>query len=244
MELPIAYPFFLNILIKQENPRNMKETKKKIYNLILLDESGSMSSDKAIVISNFNELIDDIKHQAKENKDVKQYISLITFNSMGIQVVLDCKKAKEAAPLTDKDYNPGSLTPIYDAMGYAIQNLRTKLKGNSNVITTVFTDGMENSSKEFDANTLKKIIEELENENWSFTYVGADHDVVKQASKLNISKSMRFSKTKEGFKESLGVQKKYREKINSMVTESTVLSKSLKQRIWEDSKKESKEENN
>ena len=72
MELPIAYPFFLNILIKQENPRNMKETKKKIYNLILLDESGSMSSDKAIVISNFNELIDDIKHQAKENKDVKQ----------------------------------------------------------------------------------------------------------------------------------------------------------------------------
>ena len=72
----------------------MNKTKKKIYNLILLDESGSMSSDKATVISNFNELIDDIKLQAKENKDIKQYISLITFNSMGIQVVLDFLKVK------------------------------------------------------------------------------------------------------------------------------------------------------
>ena len=109
----------------------MKETKKKIYNLILLDESGSMSSDKATVISNFNELIDDIKLQAKENKDIKQYISLITFNGIGIQVVHDCKKAKEAAPLTDKDYNPGSLTPLHDAIGFAIQSLRKKLKDNS-----------------------------------------------------------------------------------------------------------------
>ena len=221
----------------------MKETKKKIYNLIVLDESGSMSSDKATVISNINELIEDIKLQAKENKDIKQYISLITFNGMGIQTVLDCEKAKEAAPLTDKHYNPRSLTPLYDAMGNAIQNLRKKLKDNSNVITTVFTDGMENSSKEFDENTLKKIIEELENKHWSFTYVGADHDVVKQASRLKISKAMRFSKTKEGFKESLDVQKKYREKINSMIIEDVQLSESLKLKIWEESVKESNEDN-
>ena len=53
----------------------MKEGKKHIYNLILLDESGSMFADRDQVISNFNELIDDIKHQAKKNKNIALTIS-------------------------------------------------------------------------------------------------------------------------------------------------------------------------
>jgi len=222
----------------------MKETKKNIYNLILLDESGSMTPDRDRVISNFNELIDDIKHQAKNNKEIKQYLSLITFNGIGIKHIHDCQKAKETAHITHKDYRPRSLTPLYDAMGYSIQNLKKKIKDNSMVITTIFTDGMENSSKEYDSPTLKKIINELENENWSFSYIGADHDVIEQANRLNINKTMRFSKTKSGFKQSLDVQKNYSAKINAMIGDDIEITRELKSNIWretlEDSSKDSK----
>jgi hypothetical protein len=146
--------------------------------------------------------------------------------------------------MTHKDYRPRSLTPLYDAMGYSIQNLKKKIKDHSMVITTVFTDGMENSSKEYDSSTLKKIIQELENENWSFSYIGADHDVVEQADRLNINKTMRFNKTQSGFKQSLDVQKNYSAKINAMIGDDIEITRELKSNIWretlEDSNKDSK----
>ena len=212
----------------------MKESKKHIYNLILLDESGSMFADRSQVISNFNELIDDIRHQAKKNKNIKQYLSLITFNGTGIKVVLDCERAKQATHISDKDYNPNASTPLFDAMGYSIQSLKEKIKDQATVITTIFTDGMENSSVEFDSSTLKKIIGQLENKNWSFSYIGADHDVVAQARSLNISNTMMFSKTKAGFKRTLDVQRNYRSRINDMVDANINLTKDLKSQIWKE----------
>lgn len=217
----------------------MKETKKSIYNLILLDESGSMFADRDRVISNFNELLDDIKYQSQQEKTINQYLSLISFNGKEIKPILNCEKIKEARHLKEEDYNPNSSTPLFDALGYSIQTLQKQIKGkNTNVITTVFTDGMENSSVEFTAEILRKIIKDLEGKNWSFSYIGADHDVTEQAKSINIDKTMKFSKTRAGFKRSLDVQKEYRNKVNKLIQDDAMLSVEITNKLWKDTLRE------
>ena len=62
-----------------------QETKSvKIYNLIILDESGSMASLKRSTISGFNEVVQSIQSASKQFPEQQHYISLVTFNGDGI----------------------------------------------------------------------------------------------------------------------------------------------------------------
>lgn len=81
-------------------------------------------------------------------------------------------------------------------MGNAINDLRTKLKdeSNYNVLVTIFTDGLENASKEYTREVIKGLVEQLENENWTFTYIGADHDVSKFTASISITNTLTFQK--------------------------------------------------
>lgn len=62
------------------------------------------------------------------------------------------------------------------------------------------TDGEENASKDFSANSIKKLVEELKEKRWTFTYIGTDHDVEKIASSLSINNTMMFEKNEEDIK--------------------------------------------
>ena len=66
-----------------------------------------------------------------------------------------------------------------------------------NVLVTILTDGEENASKEFSKSQIRKLIEELKTENWTFTYIGTDHDVTKITDELSINNIMTFSRETE-----------------------------------------------
>ncbi|WP_221406970.1 hypothetical protein [Epilithonimonas bovis] len=76
-----------------------------------------------------------------------------------------------------------------------------KHQKDSNVLVTIFTDGEENASREYTGNQVKTMIENLKNENWTFTYIGTDHDVEKIAINLSITNTLSFEKNSEGISE-------------------------------------------
>ena len=54
-------------------------------------------------------------------------------------------------------------------------------------MVVITTDGMENSSKEFTAETVKRLIEEKKEKNgWEFLFLGANIDAVKAAGHIGI----------------------------------------------------------
>ncbi|MEO6682122.1 MAG: hypothetical protein ABIN48_04790 [Ginsengibacter sp.] len=79
-----------------------------------------------------------------------------------------------------------------------------------NVLVTILTDGAENASKEYSGTTIKTLVEELKLQNWTFTYIGADHDVEKMASSMSIANTMTFEKNENDMKKMFSLEKEAR----------------------------------
>lgn len=175
----------------------------KIYNLIILDESGSMQSIKKATIDGFNELVQNIKGIEKQFPEQEHFITFVTFNGLGIKTHLNKQPVAGLSQIDENSFNPNSLTPLYDAIGLSTLSLFNEIKNQSNtsVLVTILTDGMENDSKEFDHKKVKKIIEDLKKHDWTFTYIGANHEVEKTAISLSITNSMQFMATEADVKE-------------------------------------------
>lgn len=67
-----------------------------------------------------------------------------------------------------------------------------------NVLVTILTDGEENASREYTGSAIKSLVEELKNSNWTFTYIGTDHDEEKFAVSVSITNTMMFEKSQAG----------------------------------------------
>lgn len=68
------------------------------------------------------------------------------------------------------------------------------------MLVTIFTDGEENASNEYNAATIKKLVEDLQKHHWTFTYIGADHDVNSAAVSISITNIMQFEKNERSMK--------------------------------------------
>ena len=172
------------------------ETKHQVHNLIILDESGSMESIKEPIIRGFNELVQTVKGIEKDFPEQEHLISFVTFNGRGRNVIHFTEPAAKLEAINSRSYQPNSSTPLYDAMGDSITSLRQALekKTDYNVLVTILTDGEENASKEYNGDAIKKLVEEMKQSGWTFTYIGADHDVEKFAMNISITNTMTFQK--------------------------------------------------
>jgi hypothetical protein len=179
------------------------KTKHEVHNLILLDESGSMESIKNAIIQGFNEIVQTVKGIAMQYPEQMHIISFYTFNGLGINELHFNMPIEKLELIDHKKYQPDASTPLYDAMGFSFAKLKKELmnKTNYNVLVTILTDGEENSSKEYTGKTIKKMVEDLSQKNWTFTYIGADHDVEKFATSISITNIMNFNKNEDDMKE-------------------------------------------
>lgn len=176
--------------------------KHKAYNLIVLDESGSMESIKRATISGFNEVVQTIKEVEKQFPDQEHFVTLITFNGGGIKTLLDKERVTLLSEIDERKYQPNASTPLYDALGFGINSLNNYLQDKTeyNVLVTVLTDGEENASREFNRSQISRIITELKEKGWTFTYMGANQDVEAVASALSIENSMAFEANDQDMK--------------------------------------------
>lgn len=182
---------------------NNKPTKTQVFNVIILDRSGSMQSIRDAAIDGFNETLAGIRNAQERFADTQQhFVSLLTFCDCEKKYVYDKAPVAETHPLTRDDYRPCCCTPLYDAMGFTLTSIReyvSKIEDRI-VVVTIITDGKENSSKEYTGYAVKQLVEELRGEGWTFTYMGANQNAVEIAFTLSIRNSRNFSATNNGIK--------------------------------------------
>lgn len=141
------------------------------YVAIVLDRSGSMESIKKETIDNYNEQIQQMKQNAKD-QDI--FCSLVTFNGEVFEHHW-CVPADQLQELDHGTYRPTGATSMRDGLGYTLNKLQSTVQVDENTafLVIVISDGEENSSKHFDAAKLKSLVAECEaTKKWTISYVG------------------------------------------------------------------------
>ena len=176
----------------------MNNNKARIYNLIIVDESGSMSHLRKATLSGINETISTIRSAQEEFLTTQEHtLTLVTFDSDSNRP--DVRTMIDNQPISNvkdfKDYKPNGCTPLYDAMGQSLTRLHDRIKDDKDAtaVVTVLTDGLENASREWDAAGLRRLIEQLKSEGWSFAYMGSAHNVKEVTDLLSIENVVEFS---------------------------------------------------
>lgn len=104
----------------------------KVYNVIIMDRSGSMWDIQKPAIQGFNEVLGGVKAaQAKYAETQDQHITLVLFDSSSIDEIYWNADPSGARHLTEETYVPGACTPLYDAMGRTLTRLEKELRGDA-----------------------------------------------------------------------------------------------------------------
>jgi hypothetical protein len=202
--------------------------KTQIYNLIILDKSGSMSSIARAAIAGFNETVGGIRSAQERFKDTQEhFVSLMIFCDCEKTMVYDMVPVDKVKELTSKEYRPCCCTPLYDAMGISINALYKAIKDkeDATAVVTVITDGLENASKEYSGVAIKALVERMKNdEGWNFAYIGTNQDVEATSASLSIDNHMAFRDDEAGMTEAWEKERKSKMRMFGMMSmESTVM---------------------
>ena len=188
---------------------------KRVFNLLVVDESGSMSIIRRQALVGINEILATIQKMQKAHKNLEQRVTLITFDSTHTNVFYDNVRASNANPLKAKDYNPCGATPLYDAIGMGIAKINALTTEDDSVLVTIITDGEENCSEEYSLKMIKNLIEKLKKQNWTFTFIGTDDlDVENIALDMGIDNHLQFSEDEAGTKKMFARENRARERYN------------------------------
>lgn len=173
---------------------------KKVYNLIILDESGSMGSIERATISGLNETIQSIKSAQGKHEDQQHFLSLLSFNSEHMTWHYELTLVSGITEFAGEKYDPNGCTPLYDAIGLGISKLRRQITEDDMVLVTIITDGLENSSSEYNFTAITKLMDSMKAKGWVITYIGANQDALAEAHRMHIDNGLSYDATPEGVK--------------------------------------------
>ena len=204
--------------------KNEDQKTKRVFNLIIVDESGSMSIIRKQAFTGMNETLQTVRRMQKKFPDQEQRISLITFDTSHTTWHYDNTPALRTRNLEWKAYRPGGGTPLYDAMGMAISKMNAQVTDEDNVLVTVITDGEENSSVEWTLTMIRTMIEKLKKQHWTFTLIGTDNlDVESMAHSFAIDEHLEFRQDVEGTRAMFACERRSRERYNCCVAENAAM---------------------
>ena len=155
----------------------------------ILDRSGSMSGLESDTIGGFNSMID---KQTKAGGEA--IVSTILFDDSS-EVLCDRVDINDVPEMTEEQYYVRGCTALLDAVGGAVQhikNVHRKCSDEERPEKTIFvitTDGLENASREYSYDKIKKMIEKRQKKDgWEFMFIGANIDSYGEAGRLGIRK--------------------------------------------------------
>lgn len=176
----------------------MKNTEKEDNNFlnirVVLDRSGSMSNCVHQTIDALNGYL-----IGMQNEKTEGVVTLSLFDSQSIEIGVDKVQIKDLSPLDYSFLTPRASTPLYDAIGAAIyEHSNYDATKEDKKVLVIVTDGLENASREYSGEAIKKLVEEKEEAGWLIVYLGSDHDIYKQTRMMGIDpkRSIRYSKGK------------------------------------------------
>ena len=176
--------------------------KKNLTEIVfILDRSGSMSGLEADTIGGFNSMIEKQKRAEGE-----ALVSTVLFDNIS-EVIHDRVSVQDITPMTDKEYTVRGCTALLDAIGGAIHHIGNVHKYAraedvpEHTMFVITTDGMENASRRYDSEKVKKMIEhQKEKYGWEFLFLGANIDAVETAKHFGISedRAVNYHSDSEG----------------------------------------------
>lgn len=197
---------------------------KRVFNLIIVDESGSMSIIRKQAFAGMNETLNTVRKMEERYPNQEQRVTLLTFDSDHMKWHYDNTPASKTKNLDWKAYHPSAATPLYDAMGNAISKMNAQVTDGDNVLVTVITDGEENCSREWTLKMIRTMIEKLKKQNWTFTLIGTDNlDVETMAQSFAIEEHLEFQQTEKGTRAMFARVDHCRERFNRCVAEDAVM---------------------
>lgn len=177
------------------------ENKTKVFDLVILDMSKSMDTIKQSVVEGFNQLMDGLRLASLRFSGTQEhYLTLFVFNTQVMGYVYYNMPIDSVPLLTFDMYHPQGATPLNDAVGVTISRMMDVVDTLSeySVMVTIITDGLENASIYYSKALVSWIVNELSDKGWSFTVLGTDTEIIKQAAMLNIDSVHYFEHTDSG----------------------------------------------
>lgn len=156
--------------------------------LMVLDESGSMAPTASDVRGGFNAYVETLKHDGNTYR-----MTVIKFGTT-VRPLWSDLPLSEVPPLTTENYTPLDTTALYDALGAALDDARTRFGtpehpyGVDKVILVIVTDGYENASRRYGKEEITaRLARRQAAGNWTLVYMGADQDAWQSAQVLGLS---------------------------------------------------------
>ena len=207
--------------------------------VFILDRSGSMSGLESDTIGGYNALL---KKQKEEPGEA--IITTVLFDD-NVELLHDRINVKGIRPITEKEYFVCGCTALLDAIGKTINKIgnvqrnTTEQERADKVMFVITTDGMENASKEYNYEKIKKMVEwQKEKYGWEFIFIGANIDAISTAEKFGISSDRAANYNADG----QGTRLNY-EAVSNVVSElrcSRPITESWKAGIEDDFKRRNK----
>jgi hypothetical protein len=143
--------------------------KNKIHYAFILDQSGSMTMLKKVVVDSFNEQVSTIRKLKKENPDSEIKCTWCVFNDE-VEFRFSSVDADHLKKIKPEDYQPGSFTALYDAIGATFKKIEKDAGPADQVFFAIFTDGMENASRHYSAKDINKKLSKAEKKGWKVRF--------------------------------------------------------------------------
>jgi uncharacterized protein YegL len=155
----------------------------------ILDRSGSMGGLESDTVGGFNSMLEKQKRESG-----RCYVSTVLFNTE-TTVLHDRVPLESVKPMTANDYVPGGCTALLDAIGGAIDHIAGVHRYArsedvpAHTIFVITTDGLENASRRYTSDKVKRMIEhEKEKYGWEFIFLAANIDAVETAAHIGITR--------------------------------------------------------
>ena len=112
------------------------DSKKRVHNLIIVDESGSMEVIRKQAFVGMNETLQTVRKMQEKFPDQEQFVTLLTFDTGHTTWHYDNLPAAQTNDLDWKAYCPGGGTPLYDAIGKGISKTNAQIEEGDHVLET------------------------------------------------------------------------------------------------------------
>lgn len=171
--------------------------------VFILDRSGSMGGLESDTIGGYNSMLG-----KQRNEEGEALISTILFDDQ-VEILCDRRPVKEVKDITSKEYFVRGCTALLDAVGSGINHINEVQKSlpeserPEKTLFIITTDGMENASKKYNYQKVKKMVEKRKKKNgWEFIFLGANIDAIEVAGRFGVSanRAVRYECDSKGTK--------------------------------------------
>ena len=190
--------------------------------IFILDRSGSMSGLETDTIGGYNSIL---KQQREAEGDVN--VTTVLFDDR-YELLHNRESIRNVSDLTAKEYYVRGCTALVDAMGITISRFIREI-GDEKVLFVITTDGYENASREYTADSVRKMIEKQKEKGWEFIFMGANIDAVSTGKQYGIARNRNYVNDSSGiaatysslrravksFVENSAIDEKWDEEVNS-----------------------------